>query len=143
MNSTVPSGQAVTSCAAAWLDQEILATRQDDWRGNLVKERAVRYAVQNHVPDEAEAERIDELPRGKPRGIRPDEIEVGRIWLNLELAKKSARCLEYIVVHEMVHLLERHHNDRFRALMNRFLPQWQLVREELNRESLAHEDWDY
>lgn len=70
-------------------------------------------------------------------------IEAGRIWLNLGLAKKSARCLEYIVVHEMVHLLERRHNDRFRALMNQFLPQWQLIREELNREPLAHEDWDY
>lgn len=70
-------------------------------------------------------------------------IEARRIWSNLELAKKSTRCLEYIVVHEMVHLLERHHNDRFRALMNQFLPQWQLIREELNREPLTHEDWDY
>jgi len=43
------------------LDQEILATRQDDWRGNLIKERAVRYAIQKHVPDKAEAERIFEL----------------------------------------------------------------------------------
>jgi hypothetical protein len=50
---------------AAWLDQEILATRQDDWRRNLVKERAVRYAVQNHVPDEAEAERIFELVKNQ------------------------------------------------------------------------------
>jgi predicted metal-dependent hydrolase len=70
-------------------------------------------------------------------------IEAGRIWLNLELAKKSPRCLEYIVVHEMVHLLERLHNDRFRALMNQYLPQWQLIRDELNREPLAHEDWEY
>jgi predicted metal-dependent hydrolase len=70
-------------------------------------------------------------------------IEAGRIWLNLELAKKSPRCLEYIVVHEMVHLLERLHTDRFRALMNQFLPQWQLIRDELNREPLAHEDWEY
>jgi predicted metal-dependent hydrolase len=70
-------------------------------------------------------------------------IEAQRIWLNLELAKKSPRCLEYIVVHEMVHLLERLHNDRFRALMNQYYPQWQLIRDELNREPLAHEDWDY
>ena len=40
-----------------------------------------------------------------------------RIWLNLELIKKPVSCLEYIVVHEMVHLIERHHNDRFRDLM--------------------------
>ena len=67
----------------------------------------------------------------------------GRIWLNLELAKKSAQCLEYIVVHEMVHLLERHHNDHFTELMSRFMPQWKLHREELNRSVLGHEGWEY
>jgi predicted metal-dependent hydrolase len=70
-------------------------------------------------------------------------IEAGRIWLNLELAKKSAQCLEYIVVHEMVHLLERHHNDHFAQLMNKFMPQWKLHREELNHSSLGHEEWGY
>jgi len=70
-------------------------------------------------------------------------ITAGRIWLNLELAKKSAQCLEYIIVHEMVHLLERHHNDRFTALMTKFMPQWKLYREELNQSMLGHEDWDY
>ncbi|MDH2916304.1 MAG: DUF45 domain-containing protein [Gallionella sp.] len=70
-------------------------------------------------------------------------IAAGRIWLNLELAKKSAQCLEYIIVHEMVHLLERHHNDHFAELMNRFMPQWRLHREELNRSALGHEEWDY
>jgi len=66
-----------------------------------------------------------------------------RIWLNLELAKKPVRCLEYIVVHELVHLLERNHNDRFTALMDRFLPQWRLYRHELNHAPLAHETWSY
>jgi hypothetical protein len=66
-----------------------------------------------------------------------------RIWLNLELVKKPALCLEYIVVHEMVHLLERHHNDRFTATMDRIMPQWRLHREELNREPLGHVTWDY
>jgi hypothetical protein len=70
-------------------------------------------------------------------------IEARRIWLNLELAKKSIRCLEYIVVHELVHLLERLHNVRFTELMDKFLPSWRLIREELNREPLAHEDWSY
>ncbi len=69
--------------------------------------------------------------------------EPRRIWLNLELAKKSTRCLEYIVVHELVHLLERHHNDIFVAHMNKFLPQWRSLRAELNREPLAHEEWGY
>ena len=52
-------------------------------------------------------------------------------------------CLEYILVHEMVHLLERHHNERFLAYMDKFMPQWRLHREELNRAPLAHEDWEY
>lgn len=69
-------------------------------------------------------------------------IEEGRIWLNLELIKKPPLCIEYIVVHELVHLLERNHSDRFVALMDRMLPQWRLVRDELNAKSLSHEDWD-
>ena len=67
----------------------------------------------------------------------------GTIRLNTELAKKPKQCLEYIVVHEMVHLLERRHNDRFRAYMDRFMPQWRFYREELARAPLAHEDWRY
>lgn len=66
-----------------------------------------------------------------------------RVWFNLELAKKPVQCLEYIVVHELVHLLERHHNERFMALMNTYLPQWQQYRELLNRSPLAHEEWGY
>ena len=70
-------------------------------------------------------------------------IEAKRIWLNLELAKKPKSCLVYVLVHEMVHLLERHHNDRFRELMDYFLPQWRTYRDTLNRAPLAHEDWGY
>ncbi len=70
-------------------------------------------------------------------------IEAKRVWLNLELAKKPVSCLEYIVVHEMVHLIERSHNDRFQALMDRLLPQWRMYRDELNRAPLAHADWRY
>ena len=66
-----------------------------------------------------------------------------RIWLNLELAKKPVRCLEYILVHEMVHLTERHHNDRFTMLMDQFMPNWRAHRDELNHAPLAHEMWSY
>ena len=58
-------------------------------------------------------------------------IQARRIWLNLELAKRPPRCLEYIVVHEMVHLLERLHNVRFKAFMDQFLPPWRRYQEEL------------
>lgn len=69
--------------------------------------------------------------------------EARRIWLNLELAKKPSSCLEYILVHELVHVLERHHSDRFRELMDRLMPPWRLYREELNHAPLAHEEWKY
>jgi predicted metal-dependent hydrolase len=69
--------------------------------------------------------------------------EAQRIWLNLELAKKPTSCLEYLLVHEMVHFLERHHTDRFRAYMDKLLPSWRLHRQELNRAPLAHEEWQY
>ncbi len=59
-------------------------------------------------------------------------IGAKRIWINLELAKKNPRCLEYIVVHEMVHLLERKHNDIFKAYMDKFLPNWRSIKAEIN-----------
>lgn len=66
-----------------------------------------------------------------------------RIWLNLELAKKPSICLEYILVHELVHLHERNHNDRFIKLMNEFMPKWRLHRNELNNLPIVHNDWGY
>lgn len=66
-----------------------------------------------------------------------------RIWLNLELAKKPTTCLEYIVVHEMTHLLERNHNTRFIAFMNKFLPNWKELKIELNRLPVSHTEWGY
>ena len=65
------------------------------------------------------------------------------IRLNTELAKKPRDCLEYIVVHEMLHLLERRHNDRFTALMDNYLPQWRNLREMLNSAPLGHESWNF
>jgi predicted metal-dependent hydrolase len=65
------------------------------------------------------------------------------IRLNTELAKKPRECLEYIVVHEMTHILEPTHNARFVALMDQFMPQWQFYRDQLNRLPVSHEDWAY
>jgi len=66
-----------------------------------------------------------------------------RIWLNLEIAKKPFECLEYIIVHELVHLLERSHNEKFVKYMNEFMPKWRFYREELNRLPFSHVDWNY
>lgn len=65
------------------------------------------------------------------------------IRLNTELAKKPVECLEYLVVHELVHLLEPAHNARFVALMDRFMPQWRFHREVLNRLPVRRESWNY
>jgi len=65
------------------------------------------------------------------------------IRINTELAKKPPQCLEYIVVHEMVHLLEHTHSNRFTNLMDQFMPQWRFCRAELNRLPVRHDDWAY
>jgi len=70
-------------------------------------------------------------------------IGAKRIWLNLELAKKPQECLEYILVHELIHLLERNHNDRFKGHMNQFMPNWRIYRDMLNSSPLGYEAWRY
>jgi predicted metal-dependent hydrolase len=67
----------------------------------------------------------------------------GAIRLNTDLAKKPRGCLEYLVVHEMIHLIEPTHNARFVALMDGAMPQWRIVREQLNRLPVRHDEWDY
>ena len=70
-------------------------------------------------------------------------IEKKRVWINLELAKKPERCLEYIIVHEMIHFLERHHKDKFLYYMDMYLPSWKKLKTELNKFPASHADWNY
>lgn len=67
--------------------------------------------------------------------------ETRHIWFNVELAKKHPDCLEYIVVHEMTHYVERNHGERFTGLMDQRLPDWRQRRDELNRAPLGYESW--
>ncbi|MEU8772651.1 SprT family zinc-dependent metalloprotease [Streptomyces sp. NPDC048606] len=67
--------------------------------------------------------------------------ETRRLWFNSELAKKHPECLEYVVVHEMVHYLERGHGQRFTQLMDSFLPDWRNRRDGLNAAPLSDELW--
>lgn len=67
----------------------------------------------------------------------------GNIRINLTLVAKPRECLEYIVVHELLHMLERRHTERFRTLMGQALPRWRSLRDELNHAPLAHETWTY
>jgi predicted metal-dependent hydrolase len=64
-----------------------------------------------------------------------------RILINLELVKKPVVCTEYVVVHELLHLVERKHNDRFTVLMTKYLPKWKSLKEELNKFILSYEEW--
>lgn len=64
------------------------------------------------------------------------------IWINIELVKKQPQCLEYIVVHEMTHFMERTHNEDFVQLMNKHLPTWRAIRDQLNSEPLKTEKWE-
>lgn len=70
-------------------------------------------------------------------------IEDRKIWINLELIHKPIHCLEYIILHEIVHLKERHHNERFQYYMDTYLPNWKSIRAELNKLPVSHADWEY
>ncbi|WP_430467974.1 M48 family metallopeptidase [Winogradskyella ouciana] len=136
-----------------------------------VDHRYIHLFVRPDSPIEKKAEVMDEWHRSELKKIVPSliakwEKEIGvaisdygikkmrtkwgscnteakRIWLNLELAKKPKTCLEYIIVHELVHLLERSHNERFVKFMDEFMPKWRFYRDELNRLPYSHVDWDY
>ncbi|MBT6469666.1 MAG: M48 family metallopeptidase [Candidatus Marinimicrobia bacterium] len=70
-------------------------------------------------------------------------IKKKRIWLNLELAKKPMECLEYVVVHEIAHLLEKNHSARFYSLMEKHYPNWKHSKDLLNRLPISHRNWEY
>ena len=83
-----------------------------------------------------------------PRQAHKNEVgtcnaEARRIWLILELIKKPIQRMEYVVVHELVHLTERHHNDRFVSILDEHLPRWRSFRDLLNAAPLAHETRDH
>lgn len=123
-----------------------------------IKKHQARFAVQaqNYVPDTVEMlkyyrkQLVQQVPALLDKwqqiiGVQASSfrirkmktrwgscnIRTKRISLNLSLAKKSVRCLEFIIVHELVHLLERNHNKRFYALMDCFMPEWRSCETEL------------
>ena len=103
----------------------------DEWYRQQVKEEASSLIEKWEREMEVSVENFI-VRRMKTRwgSCTPDSCT---IRLNLELAKKSLKCLEYVIVHELAHLLEPNHNSRFIALMDQFLPKWRFCRVELNR----------
>lgn len=64
--------------------------------------------------------------------------KTGKIWLNLQLAKKTPECLEYVILHELVHLVEKTHNEHFVSLMDKFMPMWREIKVTLNGQTLDY-----
>jgi predicted metal-dependent hydrolase len=113
----------------------------DEWYRRQVKEAAPPLIAKWEPLMGVKVERLF-VQRMKTRwgGCKP---ATRTIRLNTDLAKKPPGCLEYLVVHEMAHLLEPTHNARFVALMDSFLPRWRSLRDELNRLPVRHENWTY
>ena len=61
-----------------------------------------------------------------------------KIWLNVQLAKKTPECLDYVILHELIHLVEKHHNDHFKSLMDRYMPMWREIKKSLNDQILDY-----
>jgi len=136
-----------------------------------IKHEAVEMCVRPKTSQEKKREILDEWYRQRLKEIVPGIIskyeqvlkvsvdsfgikkmrtkwgtcnrEARRIWLNLELAKKPLHYIEYIIMHEIAHFLERRHNDKFTAYLDKLMPQWRNYKEELNRAPLGHVDWGY
>jgi predicted metal-dependent hydrolase len=121
--------------------QERRRAIMDDWYREQVKEAAPPLIAKWEPPMGVKVARLF-VQRMKTKWGSCNPV-THSIRLNTDLAKKPPECLEYIVVHEMAHLLERSHGDRFAELMERFVPKWRLHREELNRAPLCHETWAY
>jgi predicted metal-dependent hydrolase len=145
--------------------------KQDASPKIILKKNAIEMYIRPETSMEKRKELLDEWYRSELKKIAPSIIEkweekIGvqsqeygikkmrtrwgtcnpkakRIWLNLELAKKPVECIEYIVVHELVHLIERSHNETFKRLMNEHMPKWSFYRDELNRLPFSHVDWRY
>lgn len=64
--------------------------------------------------------------------------ETRKIWLNLQLAKKTPECLEYVILHELIHLVEKKHNEKFVSLMDKYMPMWREVKATLNGQALDY-----
>ncbi|HPT73050.1 MAG TPA: SprT family zinc-dependent metalloprotease [Candidatus Cloacimonadota bacterium] len=137
----------------------------------ILKKKEIQMVVRPETPHEKKQEILDEWYRSELKRIIPPMIDewekkIGveaneygikkmrtkwgtcnhtakRIWLNLELAKKPLECIEYIVVHELIHLIEPSHNQRFMTLLDDQMPKWKFFRDELNRLPFSHVDWKY
>ena len=145
----------------------------DDLKSQTVKLKSGKLilTVNKGLSDEVKLKLLTEYYRGRLKARAPDlidkwskktgvtisdwqiqkmktkwgscNIEEGNIRLNLDLAKKPMPCLEYIILHELLHFKERQHNDRFKALLDIYMPDWRSRRDLLNQMPLNQENWKH
>ena len=145
----------------------------DDLKSQTVKLKSGKLilTVNKGLSDEVKIKLLSEYYRGRLKARAPDlidkwskktgvtisdwqiqkmktkwgscNIEEGNIRLNLDLAKKPLPCLEYIILHELLHFKERQHNDRFKALLDTYMPDWRSRRDLLNQMPLGQENWKH
>lgn len=148
----VEESKRATGVRLAGRSRMVLTVRPGSGRTerDVVLQRWYRQQLRDHIPPVLEkwqerlGEAVDDVRIKRMRTRWGScNAEARRIWLNVELIKKSPSCLEYVLLHEMVHLVERRHGDRFRNLMDQLMPTWRFRRDTLNRAPLAHEDWAY
>lgn len=129
-NKVQPEGKSLTIYTKntndkALLEKQLYAYYRNELRGRL-QVLIEKYAKQMDI----------EVPAFKIRKMKTKwgscATSNKRIWFNLELAKKPISCIEYIVVHELIHLIERNHNKRFIGLMDQYLPNWRTQKKLLN-----------
>lgn len=132
------SGERSITLADDEIQLRIHAGSTLEQRKSLMKEW-YRKQLQEAIP--AIAEKYEEKMNVHAREWRIKDmktrwgtcnIRVKRIWLNLRLAPKHPKCLEYVIVHELCHLLEKSHNAVFKNYMDIYFPDWKLVKKELN-----------
>jgi len=141
-------GWGVNLTPDGWLELKVPGGAGRDARARHLSEW-YREQLKDEIPQLVErwAPRLGvERPAWRVRRMKTKwgtcNAEAGSILINLELAKKPHECLEYIVVHELIHLIERNHTDRFYELQERYLPAWRSRRELLNAQPLGYEGWE-
>lgn len=112
-----------------------------DWYRRELRKAARPYVLSWHTSLEVREPAIGiKKMRTKWGSCSPGQ---NRIWINLELAKKPPECLDYLILHETVHMLEPNHGFRFVTIMDQQMPQWRNYRDRLNALPIAHTDWGY
>lgn len=131
-----PEGRVRVACTAdASLDAR--TAQLDRWYRKLLREKA-KPSLEKWSRQLGVAMPVWGVRRMKTKwgSCNPEH---GRVWINVELAKKPLQCLDYVILHEMAHFVSPKHDDLFVSTLNKHMPDWRMVRSDLNSYPLTHE----